>query len=50
MAVITDEEESAAVQEIELHADQAICVTREVMKSDALTEIHRSLVKCFPIQ
>lgn len=67
MAVITDKEESSAVQKIELHADQAleisvkiengkrgtlrtVCMSREVMERDSLTEVHCSFVESFPIQ
>lgn len=49
VTMIAHENESAAVWEVDLHANEAISVTRQVVQCDALTEVQRSLVECLPI-
>lgn len=49
MAVIRDEQVGAHLRHIDLHADQSVSVTWKVVKSDALAEIERSLVKGLPV-
>jgi len=49
VAMIADEEEGAAVWHIDLHTDQAICVSWEVMQRDALTEVHILVGECLPV-
>jgi len=50
VAVVADEEESTAVWHIDLHADQAIGVPRQVMQGDALAEVKGSLIESLPVQ
>lgn len=49
MAVITDEEDRAAVWQVDLHAHQTVRVAREVVQRDALAEIEAALVESLPI-
>lgn len=49
VAVITNEQERAAVLEIDLHADQAIRVSWKMVQCDALTEVERPLIECLPV-
>jgi hypothetical protein len=49
MAVIRDEEESSTVGQIDLHANQTICMSRQMMQRDALTEVNGPVVKSLPV-
>ena len=49
MAVITDEEDRAAVWQVDLHAHQTVRVAREVVQRDALAEIEAALVESLPV-
>jgi hypothetical protein len=47
--MVTDKEESSTVQKIELHADQAVCMPRQMMERNSLAEIHSSFIERFPV-
>lgn len=47
--MIGDENKGAALGHVDLHADQAISVAREVMQRNALAELERAFVKGFPV-
>lgn len=49
VAVIADEEVSAHVRHVDLHANKAVGVSWEMMQRDALTEIKSSLVEGLPV-
>jgi len=49
MAVVRDEEECATVRQVDLHANQAVGMSRQMMQRDALTEVNRSVVKRLPV-
>ena len=49
MAVIADEEDRAAVWQINLHAHQTVRVTWEVVQRDALAEVEAALVEGLPV-
>jgi hypothetical protein len=49
MAVIADEEDRAAVWQVDLHAHQTVRVAREVVQRDALAEVEAALVKSLPV-
>ena len=49
VAVIADEEEGAAVAEVELQGDETVRVAGEVVQRDALTEIDGLVGKSFPV-
>jgi hypothetical protein len=49
MAVIRDEEESSTVRQVDLHANQSIGMSRQMMQRNALTEVNRSVVECLPV-
>lgn len=46
MTVVRNEQESPAVRQIDLHANEPIGMSRQVVKGDALAEVHRPLVEC----
>jgi len=50
MAVVADEQICASLRQIDLHANETISVTWQVVKRDALTEVHGPLVERLPIQ
>ena len=47
--MIANEQESSTVPQIELHAYQALGVSRQVVKGNALAEIEGPLVKGLPV-
>lgn len=49
MAVVTDEEDRAAVWEVDLHAHQTVRVAWEVVQRDALAEVEAALVESLPV-
>ena len=49
MTVIADEEDRAAVWQVDLHAHQTVRVAGEVMQGDALAEIEAALVEGLPV-
>ena len=49
MAVITDEEDRAALWQIDLHSDQTIRVSWKVVQRDALAEVEAALVESLPV-
>lgn len=49
MAVIADEEDRAAVWQINLHAHQTVRVAWEVVECDALAEVEAALVEGLPV-
>jgi len=49
VAVIADEEDRSTVQQIDLHADQTVRVTGQVVQSDALAEIEATFVEGLPV-
>lgn len=49
VTVIADEQERTAVRQVQLHADQAVCVAGEVMEGDALAKVQRSLIEGLPV-
>ena len=49
MTVITDKQERATIWQIDLHADQAICMAGQVVKRNALAEIEGSLIERLPV-
>jgi hypothetical protein len=49
MAMVTDEEPSATIRHIDLHTDQTIGVSWQVMQCYTLTEIKGLLIKGLPI-
>ena len=49
MAVIADEEDRAAVWQVDLHAHQTVRVAGEVVQGDALAEIEAALVEGLPV-
>lgn len=50
MTVVTNEEKGPTVGKVELHPDQTVGVTGEVMQRYALAEIHRAVIESFPVQ
>lgn len=49
VTVITNEQEGAVFWEIDLHAYQAVCVSWQVVKGDALAEVEGALIECLPV-
>lgn len=49
MAMVTNEQVGAAVLQIDLHANQSVSVTRQMMQRNALAEVEGSLVKGLPV-
>jgi len=49
VAVITDEEDRAAVRKIDLHSHQSVRVAGEVVQRDALAEIEAAFVEGLPV-
>jgi hypothetical protein len=49
MAVIADEEDSAAVGKVDLHSYQTVRVAWEVVQRDALAEVEAALVEGLPV-
>ena len=49
VAVIANEEISATVLEIDLHANQSVGVPRQMVQCDALAEVEGSLIESLPI-
>lgn len=49
MAVIADEEECTTLWQVDLHSDQAVGVTWQMVESDTLAEIKAALVESLPV-
>lgn len=49
MAVIADEENRAAVWQVDLHAHQTVRVPWEVVQRDALAEVEAAFVEGLPV-
>lgn len=49
MTVIADEEDRAAVREVDLHSHQTVRVAREVVQRDALAKVEAALVESLPV-
>ena len=49
VAVITNEEVSAAIWQIDLHPNQPIGVAWQMMQRDTLAKVERPLIEGFPI-
>lgn len=49
MAVIADEEYRAAFGQVDLHPDQTIRVSWQVVQRNALAEVEAALVECLPV-
>lgn len=49
VAMITDEQESPALRHVDLHSYEPICMAGQVMKSDALAEVHHPFIKSLPV-
>jgi hypothetical protein len=49
VAVIADEEDRAALGQVDLHSDQTVSVARKVVQRDALAEIEAALVEGLPV-
>lgn len=49
MAVIADEEESSTLGHVNLHANEAVCMSRQMVKSYPLTEVYGSIVEGLPV-
>lgn len=49
MTVITDEQICSTVRKVDLHANQTIRMTRQMVEGDALAEVKRPLVESLPI-
>lgn len=50
VAVIADEEEGAAVGQVNLHADEAVRVARQVVQRDALAKVNGAFVERLPVE
>ncbi|HEX3639967.1 MAG TPA: hypothetical protein VHV10_01615 [Ktedonobacteraceae bacterium] len=49
MAMVTNEQVGTTILQIELHANQSISVTWQMMECNALAEVEGSLVKRLPV-
>jgi hypothetical protein len=49
VAVVADEEDCAALRQVDLHSDQAVSVAGKVVERDALAEIKAALVEGLPV-
>lgn len=49
MAMIADKEDRSALGQIDLHSDQTVRVSWEVVQSDALAEVEAALVEGLPV-
>ena len=49
VTVVTNKKERPSLRHIDLHPDEPVRVPRQVVQRDALTEIHRLVVECFPV-
>ena len=49
VTMITDEQERPSFGHVDLHAYEAVCMSRKMMKRDALAEVHHPLVESLPI-
>lgn len=50
VGVVADEEEGAVVFEVDLHADEAVGVTGEMVEGETLGEVDGTIVERFPVQ
>ena len=49
VAVIAHEDDCAVIEEIDLHANQTVSVSWQMVQGDALAEVECSLVKGLPV-
>lgn len=49
MAVITNEKERPRVEHVNLHANKAIRMSRQMMQRDTLTKVQCLIIECFPV-
>lgn len=47
--MVRDEKEGAAVWQVDLHANQAVGMSRQVVQRNTLTKVNRSVIKSLPV-
>lgn len=50
MSVIADEQECTVILQVELHANQSVRVSRQVVQRDSLGEIDGAVIERLPVQ
>jgi len=49
MAVVANEEKCSCLGHVDLHPNQTICMTWQVVRGDALAKVHGLVAECFPV-
>jgi len=50
MAMITDEQESSSLGHVDLHTNQTVSMTRQMVQGDALAKVESLIIECLPVQ